>query len=98
MTVFSVNEHKPVQLAKRELCTTLAAMGISATEGKDTERSFVGEILTDTRSVRTNQIDLEFFDRLGRNDDILEVAKTGINTVLDNLVTDNIINNLSTRL
>ena len=69
-----------------------------ATEGKDTERSFVGEILTDTRSVRTNQIDLEFFDRLGRNDDILEVAKTGINTVLDNLVTDNIINNLSTRL
>ncbi len=36
MTVFSVNEHKTVQLAKRELCTTLAAMGISATEGKDT--------------------------------------------------------------
>ena len=69
-----------------------------ATKSKDTERSFVGKILTNTRSMRTNQIDLEFFDRLGRNDDILEVAKTGVNTVLDNLVADNIIDNLSTRL
>ena len=69
-----------------------------ATESQHTQRSLIAEVVTNTRSVGTDQIDLELLHVFRGDSDILEVSETGIDSVLRDLFGDNIINNLATRL
>ena len=69
-----------------------------ATESQHTQRSLIAEVVTNTRSVRTDQIDLELLHVFRGDNDVLEVSETGIDSVLRDLLGDNIINNLATRL
>ena len=69
-----------------------------ATKSQHAQRTLVAEILAHSGSMGTNQVHLQFLDRLGRNDNILEVSKSGVDSVLDNLIFHNIIYDLSSRL
>ena len=78
--------------------TTVSLSQNVATESQHTQRSLVAEVVTNTRSMGTDQVDLELLHRFRGNDDILEVSKAGVDSVLRDLLGDDIVNNLATRL
>ena len=78
--------------------TTISLRKNVATKSQHAQRTFVAEILTHSGSMGANQVYLQFLDGLGRNDNILEVSKSSVDSVLDNLILHNIIYDLSSRL
>ena len=78
---------------------TAVALGEDvAAQSEHAQRTLVAEVLTHSRSVGSDQIHLQLLDGFGRNDDILEVSKSGVNSVLYNLIFHNVIHDLSSAL
>ena len=78
---------------------TAVALGEDvAAESEHAQGTLVAEVLTHSGSVGADQIHLQLLDGLGRNDHILEVSKSGVNSVLYNLIFHNIIHDLSSVL
>lgn len=69
-----------------------------ATQSEHTQRSLVAEILAHTGGVRADQVHLQLLHRLRGDDNVLEVAEAGVDTVLHNLVVHNVVNDLSAGL
>lgn len=69
-----------------------------ATQSEHAQRSLVAQVVTDTRGVRADQVDLELLHLVRGDDNILEVSETSVDSVLHSLGGDNIVDNLAARL
>ena len=92
--------HRSTQSALQRLVahTAVALSEDVATKSEHAQRTLITEVLTHSRGVGADKVHLQLLYRFGRNDHILEVSKSGVNSVLYNLVFHNIINNLSSVL